>query len=280
MQLFDWLLGKDQIGWLKTALLSGLFGGIIFGLSGGFASSPSANKFILIGLGVIPLLLIRAAYWAWRKESLRTALLRHDPRAQDAVLSLLWRKPEVASYLAAFVSNPSFDPVGNAPQTTVTAIVPSGQASNATGTSGNYLGFGPYFAANGVFDLTGMASIPARLYSQDHVWPGYFVVAGHMIGFFDESDIRAPSIADGSPVLLRLAEISGALVSVPAGLVVDVPPGIASEANHGGNLHLGLGTVNNQRMNVAFDFAGSGDEAKARLQSLINNLLNRLARST
>lgn len=44
MQVFDWLFGKDQIGWLKTALLTGLVGSLIFGLSGGFESTANRHQ--------------------------------------------------------------------------------------------------------------------------------------------------------------------------------------------------------------------------------------------
>lgn len=78
-------------------------------------------------------------------------------------------------------------------------------------------------AAAGVRDFEGIIFAPARLCTQDRSWPGYVVVADTMLGFFDSADLAVERIEDGSPVMLKLADIKRVRLSVPAGMALDVP---------------------------------------------------------
>lgn len=277
MQVFDWLFGKDQIGWLKTALLTGLVGGLIFGLSGGFESTATGtNKFVFIALGLIPVLLARGAYWAWRRKNLRAALTRGDSSAIDAVFALQWRNPALASYLVAFI--PTQERSAAAGEESLHAPRQSAQTPMTAhdARSSVNIGVEHYLAAAGVRDFEGIIFAPARLCTQDRSWPGYVVVADTMLGFFDSADLAVERIEDGSPVMLKLADIKRVRLSVPAGMALDVPPEVLSEGNHAGSLFVALETTGNEVANLAFDLATAAGEANAELQQFMNDFLNRL----
>lgn len=70
MSFFDWLFGESKVGWLKTALLSGLFAiPIFFIVTSGDTGKLPHNKFIVIIIGYPFLLVSRSLYWSYRIKS-------------------------------------------------------------------------------------------------------------------------------------------------------------------------------------------------------------------
>lgn len=110
MQFFDWLLGKSNIGWLKTGLLSGLLGFVILGSTmaltgGGTYEYQSGSRFFLLAFGFVFLVIIRSVYWNWRRRRLWAGIRRGDDRALDALFSLYARRPQMV---------PEFSPIMHA----------------------------------------------------------------------------------------------------------------------------------------------------------------------
>lgn len=98
MQFFDWLLGNSQIGWLKTALLSGFLGLALLAFISGYEYGSSGGvRFMVIFAGIFPLILIRMTYWAFRRRQLRRWLDEGRGKAISAILALPWRRPSVAA---------------------------------------------------------------------------------------------------------------------------------------------------------------------------------------
>lgn len=68
MKFLDWLLGSSDIGWLKTALLSGFLGILVIVI---IFDADYENKFYAIFIGYPILWIIRRAYWNYRKEEIK-----------------------------------------------------------------------------------------------------------------------------------------------------------------------------------------------------------------
>jgi hypothetical protein len=275
MQFFDWLWGNSQVGWLKTALLSGLFGIVILGLTDGFTSPPvGANKFIFIGLGILPLMLIRGVYWSWRTANLREGLLRNDPRARAAVSALEWRRPKAAAALEAYM--PRLDPdVLAAIMRRQSAMRAAAASSNAPATGVSVQNWiAQHFAARGVSDMSHARRIQARLYLPDKNLAGWLVSAGHLLGFFPQEANR--NVHEQAPLMVSLVEIANVRLSVPSGLALDIPQGVYSEPNRGGDLYVSM-TTRTAKVNFTVHFSPADDARKEHVRWFMNGLLARLA---
>jgi hypothetical protein len=124
--------------------------------------------------------------------------------------------------------------------------------------------------------MRGIDGVAARLYDGEQVWPGYLIFVGSMFGFFDKRDLRVERIEEGTPVLVRLADISAVRISVPIGLMLDIPPGTLSEVNHGGSLYLALETSNGV-INLVLDFASVDQPGREHVRQFANSFLHQVS---
>ena len=92
MQDFDWLFGDSRVGWLKTALLSGILGllilGVLFPAAYTGVEEKSGNQYIFILLGYPVLVLSRRVYWRHRANGIQQMHRRHDPRLETHLRSV------------------------------------------------------------------------------------------------------------------------------------------------------------------------------------------------
>lgn len=145
-----------------------------------------------------------------------------------------------------------------------------------------------HFAGEDVHDMSGSLHAPARLFAQDTDGadlPGYVVAASHLLGFFGQDDK-----SDIGPLLVRLENITNVRLSIPAGLELHIPPGVYSEANHGGNLYMSISLKTGVdrtfdatkadgggRIDLGFDFSRADDTGRDQVRQFMNGLLARLA---
>lgn len=92
-----WLFGSKDIGWLKTALVSGMLGMLIYGIfSGGMDGvgelerSTSGSRYLFILLGYPVWALIRSLYWGSEKQRFLGLLSsgRLEPQTAEQLLNL------------------------------------------------------------------------------------------------------------------------------------------------------------------------------------------------
>ena len=103
MGFLDWLFGASQIGWLKTGLLSGVFGIPLFAAMYSIDQVPGNSHYLFIALGYPFLALLRLAYWSIRKKQLTALLLSRDPRAFDEIDGIQkWRPSLWLEFKEAF----------------------------------------------------------------------------------------------------------------------------------------------------------------------------------
>lgn len=96
MRFLDWLLGNSRLGSLKFLLLSVFFGCLSFGLFVGvLPDSNGYGRFLIIATGVVPLLLIRAAYWSLRRRQLWRWLHVGNRKAMVPIMSLALNRPSL-----------------------------------------------------------------------------------------------------------------------------------------------------------------------------------------
>lgn len=100
MRFFDWLWGNSQIGILKFALLSGMFGLMIMSLIDNYVyDSQNGGKVLVIATGTVPLLLIRWAYWSFRRKQLWRWVREGKSKAIRPILALgRWRPSLVKEF--------------------------------------------------------------------------------------------------------------------------------------------------------------------------------------
>lgn len=141
-----------------------------------------------------------------------------------------------------------------------------------------------HFAAGGVQDITDSVYAPARLFLGDTDLPGDVISAGHLLGFFGHDD------GDNPPLMVSLEDITNVRLSVPAGLELDIPPSVYSEANHGGNLYMSISLKTSQvdrtfdstrahdagRIDLGFDFSRADDTVREHVRRFMYGLLARL----
>ncbi|MEC5148790.1 hypothetical protein [Cryobacterium sp. GrIS_2_6] len=98
MRFFDWLWGNSHIGSLKFLFLTGVFGLIMLALVNGYVyNSAGGSRFLVIAVGVLPVLVIRWAYWSFRRKQLWRWVRAGRTQAIRPVLALAWNRPSLAS---------------------------------------------------------------------------------------------------------------------------------------------------------------------------------------
>ena len=98
MSFFDWLLGNSRLGSLKFLLLSLLFGGFAFFLLDGvMPDSNDYGRFLVVGAGVGPLLLLRWAYWSFRRKQLWRWVRAGSRKAMVPIMSLFQNRPSLVA---------------------------------------------------------------------------------------------------------------------------------------------------------------------------------------
>lgn len=103
MRFLDWLLGNSRIGSLKFLLLSGFFGLITLGLVSNYVYDSANNgRFLVTTTGVLPLLLIRWAYWSFRRKQLWRWVRAGDRKAIMPIFTLFQNRPSLV---------PEFNPI-------------------------------------------------------------------------------------------------------------------------------------------------------------------------
>lgn len=91
MRFFDWLFGRSNIGWLKTALLSGFIGILVLFLLYGsdvldtYQDGSSKWYFILAGYPILSI--IRKVYWKFRGQQIQKLFQKNDPKAMQHLFS-------------------------------------------------------------------------------------------------------------------------------------------------------------------------------------------------
>lgn len=69
MAFWDFIFGTKDLGWLKTALIAGLFGLIILAVFGGL-SGDSENKYFYILPGLPVWWVVKSIYWSSRANQI------------------------------------------------------------------------------------------------------------------------------------------------------------------------------------------------------------------
>jgi hypothetical protein len=80
--LADWLLANNSVGWVKTALLSGLIGMVVLGVFG-VSYGESSQRFLFIATGFPILWLVRSWYWSHRRTQFLELIERNDATSRS-----------------------------------------------------------------------------------------------------------------------------------------------------------------------------------------------------